>query len=86
MKKHRPSRGQPPKIGPITADELPSPSTTRWVARRKAQVVSAVRSGLLSIDEALKRYRLTTEEFVSWEKGDFWATKRSRSAPTVARA
>jgi len=34
--------------------------------RRKAQVVAAVRSGLLTFNEACERYRLSEEEFKSW--------------------
>ncbi len=47
-------------------DRLPAPDTQRWVTRRKAQVVAAVRSGLLSFDEACERYRLSEEEFKTW--------------------
>src|SRR5690242_14757854 len=48
---------------------LPSPETRRWVARRKAEVVNAVEAGLLTLDEALSRYRLTIEEFATWQRG-----------------
>ena len=44
------------------------PSTTRWVVRRKAEVVAAVAGGLLSVDEACKRYTLSLEEFTSWQR------------------
>lgn len=58
-------------IGPngdvVTIADLPSPGTTRWVIRRKAEVVLAVNAGLLSLDEACARYRLTAEEFTSWQ-------------------
>lgn len=58
-------------IGPegnkITLDDLPDPNTTRWVARRKAEVVSAVKYGLLSLEDACKRYGITFEEFMSWQ-------------------
>ncbi|MGE3623104.1 MAG: DUF1153 domain-containing protein [Bdellovibrionales bacterium] len=47
-------------------DKLPPPETKRWVMRRKAQVVAAVRSGLLTFEEACERYRLSEEEFKSW--------------------
>ena len=47
-------------------DRLPAPDTQRWVMRRKAQVVAAVRSGLLTVEEACERYRLSEEEFKSW--------------------
>jgi hypothetical protein len=48
--------------------ELPSPNTKRWVVRRKAVVVAAVRSGVLSLEEACRRYNLSTEEFIAWER------------------
>lgn len=58
-------------IGPngdvVTVADLPSPGTTRWVIRRKAEVVLAVNAGLLSLGEACARYRLTAEEFHSWQ-------------------
>ena len=46
---------------------LPPPTTTRWVVRRKAEIVSAVRRGILSLEEACSRYTLTPDEFLSWE-------------------
>lgn len=48
--------------------DLPSPDTKRWVPRRKAEVVAAVRGGLLTLDEACERYSLTVEEFLSWQR------------------
>ena len=45
-----------PDGSPLTLADLPPPSTKRWVIRRKAEVVAAVRGGLLSLDEACKRY------------------------------
>ena len=58
-------------IGPngdvVTLADLPAASTTRWVIRRKAEVVLAVHKGLLSLQEACERYRLTVEEFASWQ-------------------
>jgi hypothetical protein len=51
---------------PMTLADLPPTGTTRWVARRKAQVVAAVRGGLLSLEQASERYALTAEEFMSW--------------------
>ena len=44
------------------------PSTTRWVVRRKAEVVSAVNGGLLTVDEACERYGLSLEEFAGWQR------------------
>ncbi len=53
---------------PLTIDDLPPPNTKRWVIRRKAEVVAAVRSGLINLEEACERYRLSTEEFFSWQR------------------
>ena len=49
-------------------DDLPPPNTTRWVIRRKAAVVAAVRSGRITMEEALRRNQLTEEEFLSWQR------------------
>ena len=51
----------------LTLANLPPPDAQRWVASRKAIVVAAVRGGLLSMSDACARYRLTTEEFLSWQ-------------------
>jgi hypothetical protein len=47
---------------------LPPPDATRWTPRRKAGIVAAVRIGLISLDEARRRYNLTNEEFASWQR------------------
>jgi hypothetical protein len=47
--------------------ELPPSGAMRWVPRRKAQVVAAVRGGALSLDEACRRYALTVEEYLGWQ-------------------
>ena len=39
-----------PDGSPLTTADLPSRDTKRWVIRRKAQVVAAVRGGLLTMD------------------------------------
>ena len=60
-------------IGPdgrrLTVADLPSADTRRWVVRRKAEVVAAVRGGLLSLDEACSRYALSSDEILSWQDG-----------------
>ncbi len=53
---------------PLTLDDLPPPETKRWVIRRKAEVVTAVRNGLISLEDACNRYRLSVEEFLSWQR------------------
>ena len=57
-----------PDGSPLTIADLPPGDTKRWVIRRKAEVVAAVRGGLLSLDDACNRYRLTNEEFLTWQK------------------
>jgi hypothetical protein len=60
-------------IGPdgrrLTVADLPSADTKRWVVRRKAEVVAAVRGGLLSLDEACSRYALSADEITFWQDG-----------------
>ncbi len=53
---------------PLSLDDLPPPETKRWVIRRKAQVVAGVRNGVISLDDACKRYKLSLEEFLSWQR------------------
>ena len=66
------SKGEKYVIGPtgapLTIADLPPPNTQRWVIRRKAEVVAAVHGGLLTLDDACSRYRLTNEEFLGWQK------------------
>lgn len=57
-----------PDGSPLTIADLPPTNTKRWVIRRKAEVVAAVRGGLLSLEEACARYTLTVEEFLSWQR------------------
>lgn len=53
---------------PASIEDLPPPNTKRWVIKRKAQVVAGVRSGLISLEDACARYRLSVEEFLSWQR------------------
>ncbi|MCP1334923.1 CtrA inhibitor SciP [Futiania mangrovi] len=59
-------------IGPdgrrLTRADLPPRDTKRWVIRRKAEVVAAVRGGLLTLEEACDRYTLSVEEFEAWQR------------------
>ena len=65
------SRGERYVIGPtgtaLTVSDLPPSNTQRWGIRRKAEVVVAVRGGLLTLEDACERYALTSEEFLSWQ-------------------
>ncbi len=57
----------------MTIESLPPPHTTRWVIRRKAEVLAAVQGGLLSIEDVCERYDLSLDEFMLWQR----AVKRS---------
>lgn len=67
----RPTTRRPAPSGAIRSVEMPSlppAGTRRWVARRKAQVVEGVLSGMLRLDDALRRYDLSIEEFSLWKR------------------
>ncbi len=52
----------------MTRADLPPAQTRRWVASRKAAVVRAVAAGLITREAALTTYKLSPEEFTSWEQ------------------
>jgi hypothetical protein len=51
-----------------TVADLPSADTRRWVPRRKAVIVDAVRQGVISLEEVCRRYQLSAAEFLSWQR------------------
>ncbi|MDF1791359.1 MAG: DUF1153 domain-containing protein [Thalassobaculaceae bacterium] len=59
-------------VGPdgntLRLEDLPPEDTQRWVMRRKAEVVAAVRGRMLTVEEACARWSLSNEEFASWER------------------
>lgn len=65
---NRPSSIPGPEGRSISLSDLPPPETKRWVVRRKAEVVAAVRGGLISLEDACTRYSLSVEEFLSWQR------------------
>lgn len=81
-------------IGPngdiLTEADLPPRTTTRWVPRRKAEIVAAVSGGLISLTEACQRYRISQEEFHAWvhayEQGGLLALHVRRRRGRAARA
>jgi hypothetical protein len=60
------SAGVEPKPGKADL-VLPPPDTKRWSSRRKAAVVIATRTGIISRTEACRRYMLSDEELANWE-------------------
>ena len=67
----RPNSRPDPVIRAVAVPTVPPAGTRRWVARRKAQVVEAVQSGKIRLDEALRRYELSIEEFSAWKRRFF---------------
>ena len=69
--------------------ELPPPDTKRWVTRRKAIVVNAVRAGEISLEEVCRRYELSAEEFLAWQRaidismGDIRGPNRCKNYSTA---
>ncbi len=57
-----------PTSKPITVDDLPPPNIKRWITHRKAEVVAAIRRGLISREEACARYGVSSEELLSWQR------------------
>jgi Protein of unknown function (DUF1153) len=53
--------------GPLTAADLPTPDIKRLTIRRKAEVVAAVRGGLVSYKEAWQPARATNRSSLSWQ-------------------
>jgi hypothetical protein len=60
--------------------ELPPPDAKRWSSRRKAAVVVATRTGILSRMEACQRYMLSDEELADWEGPSIGAAFKASSA------
>ena len=48
--------------------KLPPPNIKRWVVRRKAAVLKALKSGELTVEDACRRYGLSKEELSAWQR------------------
>jgi Protein of unknown function (DUF1153) len=64
----RPTNVRGPDGSLINLSNLPLPNVRHWTAARKAIVVAAVKGGLLSLTEACQKYRLSPEEFLTWQE------------------
>jgi len=51
----------------LLREGLPPPNTRRWVVRRKAAVLVAVSSRMITVEQACQVYQLTEEELFSWK-------------------
>jgi hypothetical protein len=40
----------------------------RWTVRRKAAVLNAVATGKITREEACRRYQISMEEFLAWQR------------------
>ena len=64
----------------LSLSDLPAVGSQRWITRHKANVVSAVRGGLISLEDVFLRYGVTTEEFLVWSSAfDRFGIKGLRS-------
>ena len=54
----------------LTLTDLPQRGSMYWTDRQKADVVTAVRSGLITFAQASEWYMLSAEEFIGWLKLD----------------
>jgi hypothetical protein len=48
-------------------------NTTRWTARRKAEIVAAVEKNLLSAETACACYAISPEELGEWQRANHCA-------------
>jgi Protein of unknown function (DUF1153) len=54
--------------GRLLLSDLPGPNHKRWVVRHKANLVAAVGGGLISLEDACSRYKLSADEFLAWQQ------------------
>lgn len=66
----------------ITSAALPKSIAVRWTPKRKAEVMIAISKGLIPLASALRRYRISEDEFHDWttkyENGGLSALTRKR--------
>jgi len=77
-----------------TKEQYPGGQTTkpgfRWVMSRKANVLSSIRSGRMTIQQACSTYAISVEELTAWEEAflrlgpkGLYATRRNSVSPTI---
>jgi hypothetical protein len=55
---------------PLTLMNLPPRGTLRWTPGRKAQIVAALESGLITSEQACRWYNLVDEELAAWRRAN----------------
>lgn len=74
MNPHPVPRG--PDRTPLSIADLP-PTYGRMTIRHKRWIVAAVQSGVIALDAAMKRYRLSLDEFLAWQRGHVHANRKA---------
>ncbi|MEP6605035.1 MAG: DUF1153 domain-containing protein [Nitrosospira sp.] len=46
---------------------LPESNSIRWVVRRKIEVLTAIRQGFFTAEEACQRYAISMDELFAWQ-------------------
>ena len=75
-------------------DQYPRDQTAnpgfRWVMSRKANVLSSIRSGRMTIQQACSTYDISVEELTAWEEAflrlgpkGLYATRRNNVSPNI---
>jgi hypothetical protein len=57
-----------PRGNALTLNDLPPENVGRWTIYRKAVVVRAVDGNVITLNEAMRRYRISFEEMLSWQE------------------
>ena len=81
--------GNSPTKDQYRSDQTATPGF-RWVMSRKADVLSSIRSGRMTIQQACSRYAISVEELTAWEEAflrlgpkGLYATRRNSVSPTA---
>ena len=51
----------------ITLSDIPVGNPKRWRPTMKARVIAAIEGGLISMEDAWRKYRLSRQEFDCWK-------------------
>lgn len=68
MAPYKASQVKGPNDEVLTLSNLPVGNPKRWLPTMKARVVAAIDGGLISMEDAWQRYRLSTREYQCWKE------------------